>query len=137
MNPDADQHYLHVSPIDSQKLYPKNKARDFVVALPLNLKLIGDWEMRLLSVTLKQKIDRQRIIVCCDLCRESYCYGEMLPMVKELNFRDFKAGGRCVYSQSEYYDLHPISTNLVRFTLKGLTQNLPDNIVLSVHLRKK
>ena len=132
------QHVLHVSPLDSKALYPKNNATEFYVQLPYALDLPGRWECALLAATVRPKWQKANeiVILCCDALNDSYCYGSMCQILQEINHRDFK-GGRCLYLNPIYRDVQVQSAKRLRFSLKGGALEPSEELTLTLRFRQK
>ena len=80
--------HIHISSIQSQNHYPRNKWDDFTVDLGEYIQLTDkyDWECSLEDITcqLKGKSKSQNILVECDLCDVSHVYGRNFALLRKI-----------------------------------------------------
>ena len=57
---------------------------DFVVELPQVVDLAGDWEVALYQADYRFSSNVGSMYVFCDLCEESYIYGQQLPVLHKI-----------------------------------------------------
>ena len=96
--------YLFLSSKDSLRDHPNNKWYDFIVELPAELILEGDWECALLDVNCIPRVDRE-LVVYCDIAEQSYFNNGMASIL------------RCAFQSTNTF-LHPyyIRTNRNRIS---------------------
>ena len=63
----TDQFVIYLGSSDSQNVHPANSNTDFIIDVPTQLLLDGEWEMALLE------INRKNVYVYCDWCMEVSC----------------------------------------------------------------
>jgi hypothetical protein len=75
--------YLHLSSNDSIKYYPENRASNFTIHLPEEIKLEGNWLCALTEIVLPtpKYID---IIICCDAVQHGFVIDKKIPLLRRL-----------------------------------------------------
>lgn len=129
--PQVEEMYFFISSDDSKDLYPGNTGNNFVIELPSVVKLEGDnWYCALTEIKFEDL--SEPLLVCSDICEESYVRGRKLPIL------------RVVYESSRfdapYY--HRVNRkDLQRIHIRVLDSNLKPVLALqelhcTLHLTK-
>ena len=105
-----DKLVMYLSSADSLNVHPANSNTDFIVDLPLNLQLCGQWELALLE------LNRKNVYVYCDWCRESVIIGSLLPVLRKVNNE---------IQHILYIAMHPGTKNRIRLYIRDHSHKTP------------
>ena len=133
--------YLFLNSQNSKDLHPENVSTDFTIDLPRAYSLEGDWECALKEIEVSLKEDT--LIVCSDICRESYAENTMLPVLRVLRNASTKGRKRETYflfNDPFYVKVKADVLNSVRLFIRGRQLLTIDgdksNVRCTLHLRK-
>ena len=105
-----DKLVMYLSSADSQNVHPGNSNTDFIIYLPSELLLDGNWELALLE------LNRKNVYIYCDWCLESVINRSLLPVLRKVNMGILHL---------IYIPIYPGTKNRVRLYIKDHSHNTP------------